>query len=126
MLTPTQNRKLLKILILLLKIDRLVQFHKFYVVTVIVMLCFIHGNFWTEWSETNQKTEKQLVKDYVFTSDSACLHMITLSLRYSHPSNYRNCDTMYAFVLTTVIRSSILNVTGYLDVPLVTEKNDLS
>lgn len=42
-------------------------------------------------------------------------------------SNYRNSESIYSFeVLTTVRKNFILRVSGYLDLPLVIEKIDLS
>ena len=37
----------------------------------------MHGNFFEKLPETNEISEKQLVKDYVFASNSVRLHTIT-------------------------------------------------
>lgn len=72
----------------------------------------MHGNFFEKLPETNEISEKQLVKDYVFASNSVRLYTITSSLRYAHISNYRNSENAYLFVLTIVIKKYILHVTG--------------
>lgn len=54
-------------------------------------------------------------------------HKITSSLRYVHTSNYQNSETMVlSKVLTFVLKNYNLQVAGFLDLPLVIEKIDLS
>ena len=54
-------------------------------------------------------------------------HKIASSLRYVHTSNYQNSETMVlSKVLTIVLKNYSLQVAGFLDLPLVIEKIDLS
>ena len=49
------------------------------------------------------------------------------SMRYDHASNYQNCDTVCSLQeLTIVTSNTTLHAAGFLDLPLVIEKIDLS
>lgn len=67
------------------------------------MFCY---NVCTELAGTNEKTEKQLVNDYAFSSNFA--------------------DTYNLSSLRCVRKNSILHITGFLDLPLLIKKIDLS